>query len=152
MDNDIKSIIKEGVENIKNDVIHSMQSKNRVATGRTIEGMQVVETGDSIQLIAPENILALEFGRGPTRPDAPKGDPSLQQRIEEWVQAKGISANPFAITKKIHKDGYKGTPGVLSEPLSQDNVNTKLEEAAGKITSLFASQIQQAMADRLTSA
>lgn len=122
-------ILTDLINNIKTDVINSMQSKGRYATGETVAALETVVNDDTGQLLAPAYIDALELGRGPTSPGATAGDPPLIDKIKEWTAAKGIDINPYAITKQIHKQGYPGKPGVLTEPLSDDNINMRVDEA-----------------------
>lgn len=46
-------------------------------------------------------------GRKPTGTDAKKGNPTLLDRIKQWVKDKGLNINPYAVTKSIHKKGTK---------------------------------------------
>ena len=89
--------------------------------------------------------VALETGRGPTKSGATKGDPTLQQSILAWIQAKGVQptvkANSkqtslqlqtglsWAIATKIHKEGNAlfragGKSGILSNVLTDARINT----------------------------
>lgn len=143
---DVNSILRDFVSAIQADVAGSLQEKGRFASGQTIQSLEVVDIADEkVELQGPPWIICLEKGRPPTSQDAAKGDPTIFQRIQEWVQFKGIpTAAVYAITQKIHKQGYKGTPGVLSEPLREDNINKRAEEAAGKLSDLFIKQILEA--------
>lgn len=126
---------------IKEDVINSMHANNRVATGETMREIEVRLLPNKIQLLAPEYIDALEQGRKPTRSGAPASDPTLSERLKAWCRARGIDENRrFAIARKIHREGYKGTPGVLTEPLSDQNVNSRMDEALGKASQLMAKE------------
>lgn len=122
-------ILNNFIDAIKTDVINSIQANGRYATGQTVKELTPVISDNYAALLAPEYIDALEYGRKPTRPNAPTGDPTVFERIQEWCAAKGITDKgaAYAITKNIHKNGYPGKPGVLTEPLSDDNINAKLK-------------------------
>ena len=59
----------------------------------------------NIKLLGADYTDFMINGRGPTAEGAPAGDPTLQTIIEKWVKDKGVSANPYAITKSIHEHG-----------------------------------------------
>jgi len=133
-------ILTELVTSIRADVANSLQEKGRFASGHTIEELQVVNVNESkVQLEAAPWTIFLETGRPPTSPDAPKGDPTVFQRIQEWIAFKGTipASAAYAITQKIHKQGYKGTPGVLSNPLSDDNIDKRANEVAENLANLL---------------
>lgn len=129
------------VDAIKIDVINSMQSTGRYATGQTIKQIETVERDGKVQLLAPDYVDILERGRGPTSPNAPRAEPSVYDRIKQWCAAKGIDTNAaYPITRAIHKYGYKSKPGVLTEPLSDDNINKRANEVAGKLANLLITE------------
>lgn len=122
-------ILSDFIDTIKNDVIHSMQANNRVGTGDTIKELTEVVSDDYAALLAPWWIDAQEYGRGPTSATGPyqQSDPSFIERLKLWCVSKGIEPGAaYAIKKKIDKEGYAGKPGVLTEPLSDDNINMRL--------------------------
>lgn len=132
--NDNNQILSDLIEAIKTDVINSMQAKGRNATGETIAALESVLTPDNGQLLASWWIDALEVGRKPTSQGAIQGEPPMIDNIKAWCEAKGIDVSlAWAIKKSIDKNGYPGTPGVLTEPLSDDNVNMRLDEATSKM-------------------
>lgn len=136
-------IIANILTNLQTDLINSMQSNGRYATGETIAALEIVVNDTNGQLLAPAYIDALEYGRGPTSQGAIAGDPTVFEQIEKWIDAKGLDLNPYAVTKQIHKQGYPGKSGVLTEPLSDDNVNMRTNEAM----EVLANQKGQEIAD-----
>jgi hypothetical protein len=136
------SLLLDAVTDIKNDVINSMQSNNRFATGETVAALEVTNNDSSVQLLAPLYVDALEFGRGPTSPDAIPGDPPMIERIKAWCAAKGIEDGAaWAIKKNIDKVGYPGKPGVLTEPLSDDNISRRITPATESIASDLSKRV-----------
>ena len=112
-------------------------------------------------LKAAHYIYTYEFGRPPTRPNAPKGNPTLQEAILEWVKAKGISwtktvktkagikskimsaeAISWAIAIKIHREGNalfrklggygNAGNGFLSSSLSNRRIDAFVESFGTK--------------------
>lgn len=136
-----QATLTECINDIRNDVINSLQANGRYATGDTIANLVDTVGEDYAALFAPWWIDALEYGRKPTSPGAPTGDPTLFERIEAWIAAKGLDLNPYAVTKKIHKYGYPGTPGILTEPLSDDSIDKHVSEAANIIADNEAKKV-----------
>src|SRR5580704_6318558 len=115
------------LELLKTDVINSMQANGKNATGQTAKQFIIAANGGNVQLQLPGYTQLLETGRGPTNSNAVAGNPPMIQRIQQWCQAKGIPDKAaWAIKKSIDKRGYKGKPGIMSEPLGDDNINQRL--------------------------
>lgn len=116
------------LEQIKTDLINSMQAKGSYTTGRTTNDIKVVVEGDKAQLQIPGILQTLQKGRGPTSKKAPPGSPPMIERIKQWCQAKGIpEREAWAIKKAIDKYGTKPKPGLLTEPLSDENIDRRLK-------------------------
>jgi hypothetical protein len=130
------------LENLKTDVINSLQANRKMATGQTAQQITVTSDGDGAQLQLPAYIQLLETGRGPTSSNPISGSPPMIDRIKAWCQARGIPDKAaWAIKKSIDKKGFAGVPGILSEPLSDDNINLRLKPAADNIADTIAQQI-----------
>jgi hypothetical protein len=137
--------INELLEALKNDVIHALQANGKIATGQTAQQISVTGDDNSARLQLPGYIQFLESGRGPKGPDAMPGDPPMIERIKQWCAAKGIPDKAaWAIKKTIDKKGYPGVPGILSEPLSDANIDLRLTPAADAIAETIARQILDA--------
>lgn len=134
------------LETLKADIINSMQAAGANATGQTAKTLTITQADASFQLQIPGYMQLLETGRPPTSANPVVGDPPMIQRIQAWCQAKGIPDKAtWAIKRSIDKNGYKGKPGVLSEPLGDDNINLRLdpvlEAIAAEITALLSAQL-----------
>jgi hypothetical protein len=122
------------LESLKTDVINSMQANGRIGSGQTAQQILIVQDDDKVQLQLPDYMMALEKGRGPTGKNAIQGNPPMIERIQSWCQAKGISDKfAWAIKKSIDKKGYPGKPGLLSEPLSIENIAARLDPALNEM-------------------
>jgi len=134
-------ILKEIPDKLIIDLTNSIQAKGKSASGKTIAALESAANDDSSKLLAPKHITALEAGRKPTRPGAPTGDPTLLEIIKDWCQVRGIDEGmAYPITKNIHEKGYPGTPGVLTEPLGNANVNKRVDESLGKLAALVTNE------------
>lgn len=141
-----ENLLQQVTERLKFDVIHSMQSNGRYATGKTIAGLETSTTDSKSLLLGPDYIDILESGRQPTRKGAPASEPNLLSRIKEWCAAKGIDERAaWPITQKIHREGYEGKPGVLTEPLSGENVNRRVNEVMEQLAQLVQTEIADSL-------
>ena len=130
------------LSSLKTDVVHSMQAKGKYTTGQTAQQITIEASNEKAQLQLPAYMQALETGRSPTGKNALPGNPPMIDRIKQWCQAKGIPDKAaWAIKKSIDKNGYKGTPGILSEPLGNDNINLRLNQSAGPMADKIVNQI-----------
>jgi hypothetical protein len=127
---------------LKTDLIHSMQAKGKYATGQTAQQIIIEGDANNYQLNLPAYIQALETGRSPTGKNAIPGSPPMIDQLKQWCEAKGISDKAaWAIKKSIDKKGYRGTPGIISEPLSDANINLRLNQAADPMADALVQQI-----------
>ena len=134
------------LESLKTDLIHSMQVQGKYATGQIAQQITVSTDGNNAQLQLPGYLQLLETGRSPTGKSALPGNPPMIDRIKQWCQAKGIPDKAaWAIKKSIDKKGFPGTPGILSEPLSDANINLRLSQN----TNPMADDIVQSIVDSI---
>lgn len=140
-------ILTDLLTTLKTDLINSLQSKGSIATGQTAQQITVVKSDDNnIQLQLPAYLIELEKGRGPTSKNAVAGDPPMIQRIQQWCRAKGIpDSAAWAVKKKIDKEGYPGKPGILTQPLGNDNINARLDQSLDDLAGNISSQILNAI-------
>jgi hypothetical protein len=134
------------LDSLRTDIINSLQAAGSDSAGQTAKSLTIVKLQDGFSLQMPGYMQLLETGRAPTSTNPIAGDPPMIQRIQQWCQAKGIPDRAaWAIKKSIDKKGYRGKPGILSEPLGDDNINLRLSPAlevlAGEICDLLAAFI-----------
>jgi hypothetical protein len=135
-------LMNDFLESLKTDIINSLQAKGKIATGQTAQQIVVTSDNGSAQLQLPEYIQLLETGRGPTSSNPTPGNPPMIERIKQWCAAKGIPDQAvWAVKKSIDKKGFKGVPGILSEPLSEDNINFRLDPAANQVADAIMQHI-----------
>ena len=131
---------------VKEQIIAAAIQKGISATGKTLASLEIVATQTGYELQAGAGIYFMEHGRGPTTPNAAKGNPDLVQIIQEWLDAKGLNINPYAIANAIHKNGTKlfragGNSGVLSIPLNPGALNQVFSQLTDTYLQNAASQI-----------
>jgi hypothetical protein len=134
------------LESLKTDVLHSLQANGKMATGQTAEQITINGNGNQMQLQLPGYIQTLETGRPPTSKNAIPGNPLMIDRIKQWCKAKGIPDKAaWAIKKSIDKNGYKGIPGILSEPLGNDNINLRLNQVTDPMANMIVQNLTNAI-------
>jgi len=111
---------------------------------------------NSLEITASPYIRVLIDGRGPTRPGASRGNPTLQQTILSWINRHSITARAnnqgkiptpeqlsWAISKSIHLRGTK-----LYQQGGGNNIydniitNARIENLLNLLTNKFRVQIE----------
>lgn len=106
------------------------------ATGKTAKSLrfEVKEDGSilSLRIVGRPYFMSLQTGRRPTRQGSPKGDPTLVDAIKEWLEAKGLPGNAYAIAKNIHEKGTKlyrqGGNTIITDIVNQSLVDKISED------------------------
>jgi hypothetical protein len=137
---------------VKQQIIDAAQQKGMSATGKTLGSLQVVETPNGYELQANSSIYFMEHGRGPTK--AAKGDhgnPDLVEIIQNWIDAKDLSLNAYAVANTIHKNGTRlyrsgGNSGILSVPLNLNTLDNVFENIAAQYLQNATDEIFKQMA------
>lgn len=130
------------LEELKTDLINSMQANGSAPGAQTLNQLTVVTEGDKAELQIPGFIAALENGRGPTGKNATPSVPPMIRRIKQWCMEKGIpEREAWAIKKAIDKHGLKGKPGILSGPLGEANISLRLQTVMESLANDLLAQI-----------
>jgi hypothetical protein len=138
-------ILNEIAAALKTEIINSLQAKGS-GGNQTAQQITITKTDNGIQLQLPAYLLILEKGRGPTSKNPVPGNPPMIQRIQQWCQEKGIDDKAaWAIKKKIDKAGYPAKPGIITEPLSNDNINNRLTAPLTQLAEAITAQILNAI-------
>ena len=136
---EISNITAKGFELIKRKVIESYNSKGMKASGEFEQSLEVVEVPNGAQLIGAGHAVYLEFGRNSTPSGTSMGNPSLLEKIKEWVHDKGIVANDisedsliYLITRKIHREGWDraqhGGVNLISDSIHENSFQPIIDE------------------------
>lgn len=102
---EIKKILDEEFEGLKQRIIENHIRAGQRASGKTISSLRIDVNDDNGTLFGRQAFGVLETGRKPGK--VPKG---FYQIIQEWVKDKGIQAenpNTFAyfVARKIAREG-----------------------------------------------
>lgn len=142
-------MIEEILKKLGEELALEMKMKVPRVSGKTADSIEVQSDATSFTILGDKTIGALINGRKPTSASAPKGSPTLQEKIFEWIKIKGIQPNEpsmsqlslsWAISKSIHKNGYKGKGNFFEQVLNQNRIDkisdallTKVSEATSNI-------------------
>ncbi len=105
-------IIKEEIDSILFDIKDEYNKSGRRASGEFEKGLEAVYEHNKATI---KGFVYLA-GRGATKKKGVDGEPTLQERILEWLKIKGIRpvekkvtlrSLAFLIARKIHKQGTK---------------------------------------------
>ncbi len=125
---EVEKMMEEVGQIIVQQVSSAIIAANRSATGKTLASLEIVSAPGTMTVLGAKSITALEGGRGPTVVKTPSV-PTLFQALKDWCAARGIDDKfRYAIANKIHKEGWKGTPGLLTAVLSDKNVSDVIDE------------------------
>lgn len=102
-------ILREELEALRERIIANHREAGQVASGKTIQSMQVHIDGDHGELVGRPRFFNLEQGEPPWRNAANmKGVPiAFHDIIEKWIQDKGLNLNAWAVAYKIIHEGTK---------------------------------------------
>lgn len=105
-------IIKEEIDSILFDIKAEYSNSGRRASGEFEKGLEAVYEHNKATI---KGFVYLA-GRGATKKKGVDGEPTLQERILEWLKVKGIRpvekkvtlrSLAFLIARKIHKQGTR---------------------------------------------
>ena len=108
---DFATILSREILRLHEDVVDTMGANQQVATGKTIKALRS-ESGDEFaRLLGPAHARFLRDGRGP--------GPVNVQAIIEWVRAKRLRLDPYAVAERISQLGtllYRGEDPRFTKP------------------------------------
>jgi len=116
------NILQKGLEGLLNDITENLYKNNRVASGKTAKSLKVVMDvkPDVIkgQLLGSSVLEQLEYGRGKTKNAG--SNASWESDLRNWMTYRGIPQSAFyPIWRKINAEGYEGTKGLISDPITK---------------------------------
>jgi hypothetical protein len=122
--NDIAKILTNELNVLKKDIQSSLRSNDRVASGKTSNSLRVeVKEGQGVTtgfLYGSEVLDILEEGRSSTKNAS--SSRTWEKELRDWMRIRGIEQDAFyPIWRKINREGYKGTPGLISNPIERFN-------------------------------
>jgi hypothetical protein len=109
---DFAAILARQIAQLHEDVVDAMEANGQRATGRTIAALREVAGPEYAALVGPGHLKTLRDGRRP-------GQRPPIAAIIEWLQAKRLQLNPYAVANSIAKKGtrlFAGTDPRFRKP------------------------------------
>jgi hypothetical protein len=97
---DFAPILAREIQRLHGEVLDAMQANDQRATGRTAAAIRDESGAEYAALLGPGHLKALRDGRRP-------GQRPPIQAIIEWLQAKRLKLNPYAVANNIAKRGTR---------------------------------------------
>ena len=150
-----KEFIEQLLLGIMDDIKKDMRAKGQYASGATerLWEIKMIEKPTELegQLWGPSYLMALITGRGPTRSGG-GGGPTLQQKLREWIDFKGIGGTDkektsisWAMAKVMHEKGNVLHRTGADTGLLKNNITDSRILAA--VDSFTSSQIDKVMSE-----
>jgi hypothetical protein len=97
---DFAPILAREIQRLHTEVLDAMQANGQQATGRTAAAIRDESGEEYAGLFGPAHLKALRDGRRP-------GQRPPIQAIIDWLQAKRLKLNPYAVANKIASEGTR---------------------------------------------
>jgi hypothetical protein len=144
------SKFKEFGKQLVLDAQKALETRGNNASGTLSASIEDTGANNEINIVALRYGQSLQFGRQPTVND---GNGELLERIRAWIQAKGLSLSPYAVTKKIHKQGTRRYQQIqagqnpnadawISNFATDENIDKALSFAADDFEGIYRTTIQ----------
>ena len=147
----IADLTKIALEPLKEQIIQEYDRKGMRASGDFAESLEIEGTFNGAVIKGNAYGEQLEDGRKPTEKGHSGGD-YLIDRIREWIKVKNVvpkdgneESLAWAITKKIHKEGWDrkdhGGVNLLSDAISDLEWDAAISMVADEYTSVLVSGV-----------
>ena len=104
---EIRQILLEELEDLRLRITENMGKADQIVTGKTRDSMQVSVQGNAGVLTGRQAFATLETGSRPWS-KKPKRPPKwFADLIGEWIDAKGLDLNQWAVAHSIIHKGSK---------------------------------------------
>lgn len=129
---------------VVDSIRRNMSAAGVDATGRTSKSLkyEVKQEGSKtiLKVTGKPFIMVIETGRKATPSYKPSSD--FVKSIKEWAASKGIDTRfAYSIAKSIHKEGTKGTPGLISDVINQSLIDKIAKDSLEKFAAGFMKNI-----------
>lgn len=109
---DFAPILAREIQRLHEDVVDTLQASDQRATGKTIAALRSTSGPEYAALLGPSHLKALRDGRRP-------GQRPPIEAIREWLAAKRLQLNPYAVANSIAQRGtqlFRGDDNRFTKP------------------------------------
>lgn len=150
---EVEQVLRGELELIVKDIIADYDRKKMRASGDFAKSLEVVveTSGDNVKgkILGSPYAEQLNSGRGPTKSKT-KGDPTLKERIEQWIKDKGISSDDlepsalaYIIARSIHMNGWKRTElNLINDVITPQRIQSILNKVGASYTDIITNKIK----------
>jgi hypothetical protein len=107
IDDDIRQILLEELEDLRRRITENMGKADQIVTGKTRDSMQVSVNGLAGVLTGRQAFATLERGSRPWSKPPKRVPKFFADLIGEWIDAKGLDLNKWAVAHTIIHKGSK---------------------------------------------
>lgn len=107
LDAEIRKILTEELEALRQRIGDNMEAADQIATGKTRDGMRVEVRGLAGVLTGRQAFATLERGSRPWSKKFKRVPKFFADLIGEWIDAKGLKLNKWAVAHSIMTKGSK---------------------------------------------
>ncbi len=107
LDAEIRKILTEELEALRRRIGDNMEAADQIATGKTRDGMRVEVRGLAGVLTGRQAFATLERGSRPWSKKFKRVPKFFADLIGEWIDAKGLKLNKWAVAHSIMTKGSK---------------------------------------------
>lgn len=107
MSEDIRKILLEELEDLRKRIAENMGRADQIVTGKTRDSMQVSVQGNAGVLTGRRAFATLETGSRPWSKPPKRVPKFFADLIGEWIDAKGLDLNKWAVAHTIIHKGSK---------------------------------------------
>ncbi len=107
IEDDIRQILLEEFEDLRRRITENMGKADQIVTGKTRDSMQVSVNGLAGVLTGRQAFATLERGSRPWSKPPKRVPKFFADLIGEWIDAKGLDLNKWAVAHTIIHKGSK---------------------------------------------
>jgi hypothetical protein len=133
-------------------LLKDLKAATPEASGATADSLRLEMKPTGFIIWGAAHIEQLMVGRGPTKAGAKKGNPTVQEQIFDWIKARSITPKEssmsqlqlsWAISKSIHKKGFKGKGDFYADVLTDRRFDSLMDQLLEEKTISLGSSLSK---------
>lgn len=142
---EIRQILREELEALRSRIIENMSKADQIVTGKTRDSMQVQVRDNAGVLTGRRAFATLETGSCPWSRKPKRVPKFFADLIGEWIEARGLDLNPWAVAHTIIHKGSK----LYREGGRSDIYSPELQKTIDRIGNRMVDHYAVLVTDRL---
>lgn len=145
LSSEIRQILREELEDLRRRITENMEKADQIVSGKTRDSMQVHVDGNMGVLTGRQAFATLETGSRPWSRKPKRVPKFFADLIGEWIDAKGLDLNKWAVAHSIIHKGSK----LYREGGRADVYSPELQKTIDRIGDRILDQYAVLVTDRL---